>query len=349
MSTTKSVRRSVAVVVASVLAGIAVLAGTGTAVADDGAPRTGIAINGSSIVSVTHVTGRQWDVQVKSRSMNRIIDLQVFRPANTSAPRPTLYLLNGASGGVDASSNWPDQTDMATFFTDKQVNVVVPRGGAYSYYTNWRRPDPILGTNQWITFLNNELPPLIDAALGTTRTQALAAISMAGSSALMLAADKPGFYKSVASYSGCATTSSPLGQAFVRLVVEGRGEGDTRNMWGPSNDPLWVRNDAVVNAYKLRGTKLYIAAGNGLPGPHDTLANKRLDGSQAALVNQIVLGGGIEAIINNCTHALADRLHQLRIPATIAFRSTGTHSWGYWQDDLHKSWPLIARSLNIPA
>jgi diacylglycerol O-acyltransferase/trehalose O-mycolyltransferase len=26
---------------------------------------------------------------------------------------------------------------------------------------------------------------------------------------------------------------------------------------------------------------------------------------------------------------------------------TGTHSWGYWEDDLHNSWPMLARSMGI--
>ncbi|MDJ0114788.1 esterase family protein, partial [Rhodococcus erythropolis] len=42
---------------------------------------------------------------------------------------------------------------------------------------------------------------------------------------------------------------------------------------------------------------------------------------------------------------LADRLNALGIPATFDFKPSGTHSWGYWQDDLHNSWPMIASSM----
>ena len=39
------------------------------------------------------------------------------------------------------------------------------------------------------------------------------------------------------------------------------------------------------------------------------------------------------------------RLAQLGIPAKVNLRSGGTHSWGYWQDDLHDSWPMLAEAV----
>ena len=50
-----------------------------------------------------------------------------------------------------------------------------PIGGACTYYTDWVNDDPVLGRNKWKTFLTEELPPLIDGALGTnggTRSRA---------------------------------------------------------------------------------------------------------------------------------------------------------------------------------
>jgi len=45
---------------------------------------------------------------------------------------------------------------------------------------------------------------------------------------------------------------------------------------------------------------------------------------------------------------LAERLHELGIPATFDLRDNGTHSWGYWQDDLRSSWPQLSASLGLP-
>ncbi len=94
------------------------------------------------------------------------------------------------------------------------------------------------------------------------------------------------------------------------------------------------------------GTALYVSTGSGLPGPHDNLQAPDVNGNPGALLNQIVVGGIIESAVNGCTHGLADRLNALGIPpATFDFKPTGTHSWGYWQDDLHNSWPMIAGSM----
>jgi S-formylglutathione hydrolase FrmB len=65
------------------------------------------------------------------------------------------------------------------------------------------------------------------------------------------------------------------------------------------------------------------------------------------LQDQIAVGGAIEAATNVCTHRLAERLQQLNIPATFDFRNNGTHSWGYWEDDLRASWPQLAESLGL--
>ncbi|GAA4477058.1 alpha/beta hydrolase family protein [Rhodococcus olei] len=299
--------------------------------------------DGSALDHVEKVDDRQLNMYVHSAAMNKVIRLEVIRPADTSVPRPTLYLLNGAGGGQD-SATWKAKTDVVDFFADKNVNVVTPVGGAYSYYTDWQKPDPVLGVNKWTTFLTEELPPIVDATLGTSGVNAIAGLSMSGTSVLGLAESAPSLYRAVGAFSGCAETSTTPGRDYVTFVVNFRG-GDVTNMWGPPSDPAWVANDPVVNAEKLRGIDLYISNGTGLPGPHETLDGPSIDGDPAVLANQVIVGGVIEAGTNQCTHALADRLTSLGIPATYDFRPTGTHSWGYWQDDLHNSWPMIERSL----
>ncbi|MCJ0906142.1 alpha/beta hydrolase family protein [Rhodococcus sp. ARC_M6] len=287
---------------------------------------------------------RTLTITVHSDAMNRDISLEVILPADTSSPRPTLYLLNGAGGGED-NATWEARTDVLSFFADKNVNVVTPMEGAFSYYTDWQKDDPVLGRNKWQTFLTQELPPAIDARFGTTGVNAIAAISMTATSVLNLAIAAPGLYLSVGAYSGCAETSTQPGQDYVRLVVGARGGADPTNMWGPFDGPGWRENDPVVNAEKLRGTDLYVSSGTGLPGPYENLAGPGIDGNVGTLASQVAIGGVIEAAVDGCTHTLADRLNSLGIPATFDFRPTGTHSWGYWQDDLHNSWTMIARSI----
>ncbi|AOD24067.1 MULTISPECIES: alpha/beta hydrolase family protein [Rhodococcus] len=302
--------------------------------------------NGSKITRIEKYDDQQLLVYVYSASMDKEILLDVWRPADTSEPRPTLYLLNGAGGGED-SATWRFRTDAIEFFKDKNVNVVSPVGGKWSYYTDWKNEDPELGVNKWETFLTKEVPPLIDAALGTNGVNAIAGLSSSGTSVLQLPIAAPGLYQGVAAYSGCAQTSDPIGQQFVKLVVETWGGGDTRNMWGELDDPAWVENDPYVHAEELRGLDLYISNGTGLPGRYDTLAGPEIDGEVDVLANQIIVGGVIEAATNYCTHNLRGRLDQLGIPATYNFRDSGTHSWGYWQDDLKDSWPVLEKALGL--
>nr|WP_238325057.1 alpha/beta hydrolase family protein [Rhodococcus fascians] len=281
---------------------------------------------------------------VHSAAMERTIPLKILRSPDRAKPSPTVYLLNGAGGGVDGM-DWYTQTDVVSFFADKNDNVVTPVGGAYSYYTDWQHDDRVLGRNKWETFLTRELPPLVDQLLKTNGRNVIAGISMAATSVLNLAAHNPGLFRAVGSYSGCASTTDPLGRAYVKTVVSMALGTDVKNMWGPDGDPDWVHNDAVVNADKLRGTALYISNGSGLAGASDTFDGTNPNGPGFVLLNQMVVGGAIEVATGDCTRRLKSALEKLDIPAHFELRERGTHSWGYWQDDLHNSWPMFEQAL----
>ncbi|UQE75625.1 esterase family protein [Gordonia sp. PP30] len=299
----------------------------------------------SHIVAVSPAGPQQETIVVYSAAMDRNIPLTVLRPRDVSKPAPILYLLNGAGGGED-DATWQVKTDYVKFFADKHVNVVTPIGGAFSYYTDWVKDDPVLGRNKWQTFLTKELPPLLDKQLGSTGTNAIAGISMAGTSVLNLAIAAPKLYRAAASYSGCGRTSDGLGQAYIRTVVEDRGRGDVTNMWGPLDGPGWKANDPYLNAAKLRGTKVYLASGTGLPGEFDTLGARLINGDAAVLADQLVTGGAIEASVHSCTVQMADALARAKVDDTVILRPTGTHSWQYWEQDLYTTWPSIERDLN---
>ncbi|MFF0608584.1 alpha/beta hydrolase [Nocardia tengchongensis] len=298
---------------------------------------------GAHLVSIDRPGQRQEEFKVYSAAMDRVITLQVLTAFDNSVPRPTLYLLNGAGGGEDAAT-WYRQTDVVGFFSDKNVNVVSPVGGKFSYYTDWQQDDPALGRQKWETFLTSELPPIIDKTLNTSGVNAIAGVSMSATSALNLAILAPDRYRAVAAYSGCASTADDNSRKYIQLVLD-RGNAEARNMWGAPGDPDWTRHDAVLNAEKLRGKALFISSSTGLPGPLDTLDSPSIGGRPATLANQIILGGVIEAATNGCTHALADKLGALGIPAQIEFRPSGTHSWRYWEDALHRSWPMLEAAL----
>lgn len=299
--------------------------------------------DGSRLDRIERPGQRQQIVHVYSASMDRVIPLQVITPHDTSAPRPTLYLLNGAGGGEDIA-NWYNQTDIVQFFADKNVNVVTPAAGAFSYYTDWQRDDPKLGRNKWQTFLTEELPPIIDATLNTTGVNAIAGLSMSATAVLNLAIAAPDRYRAVGAYSGCASVDDPVSRAYIDTVLA-RGGADSANMWGPPGDPAWRANDAYLNAERLRGKAIYLSSANGLPGAAEALPPGATPGKVIGMTDQILLGGAIEAAANLCTQRLAARLAELNIPAHTEFRQAGTHTWKYWEQDLHNSWPLLAAAI----
>ncbi len=307
-------------------------------------PSPAAATKASKIQSVVATTKQQVTALVYSGSMDKVIPVTVLKAADQSKPAPTLYLLNGAGGGEDTAT-WGAKTDYVNYFADKQVNVVTPIGGAFSYYTDWRRDDPVLGRNKWQTFLTKELPPLVDKQFNTTKVNAIAGISMAGTSVMNLAVAAPKLYRAVAAFSGCARTSDALGQAYIRMVVADRGRGDINNMWGPPGSADWVANDPFLNAGRLRGMKVYMTAGSGLPGPNDTLAAPLVGGDALTLANQVLLGGGIEFAVNMCTREITQKFKSVGVPAKVTFRPTGTHSWAYWETDLHNTWPQLEADL----
>ncbi|MGW5436786.1 alpha/beta hydrolase [Nocardia asteroides] len=345
-------------VVPPVVAVLAVAGGTAAAAPEDdaAAPMSARAVtdarpaaNGSRLVSARQGPGRLVDIAVHSESMNRPITVQVLPAPDSSRPAPTLYLLNGVDGGTDTGvwtegSNWLTKTDVRTFFADKQVNVVMPVGGGASFYTDWHSDDPRLGRHRWTTFLTRELPPVLDSAFRTTGVNAVAGLSMASAAVFQLAIEAPGLFRAVAAYSGCVRTSDASGQALVDAVVIGR-QGNPLNMWGPPADPRWRANDPYLRAAELRGTDVYVATGNGWPGSLDTLEGPDVRGNPVKLADQLLIGGVLDAVAYRCTLQLRDRLRELDIPATFDLRPSGTHSWGYWEQDLHRSWPMLAAAL----
>ncbi|MEU8895029.1 alpha/beta hydrolase family protein [Nocardia sp. NPDC048505] len=290
------------------------------------------------IESVIPISPRDLRVFVSSPAMRRTVELQVLLPRNRSEPRPVVYMLDGRSAKSE-SNNWTVLGGAKEFFEDKDVTVVLTVGGPASYYTDWQRPDPVLGLNKWETFLTDELPGLIDARFAGTGRNAVMGVSMGAEAALMLAVRQPELYSAVAGHSGCYEMGSDAGQAQARAVIA-TYNGKADNMFGKEDNPLWQEHDVLTHAEALRDKAIYLSSGNGLPGKYDVPGNPEV-------LSAIGFGGPLEAGAYTCTRNLADRLAELSIPAAVNLRSTGTHSWPYWTDELAASWPTLAAGLEL--
>ncbi|HEY4599122.1 alpha/beta hydrolase family protein [Corynebacterium sp.] len=264
-----------------------------------------------------------------------------------TADLPTLYLLNGADGG-EGRANWISQSDIVEYYGENlNANVVIPMSGAFSYYTDWVNEYKAAGYKpMWETFLVKELPQTIEAELKSNGKRAVAGMSMSATSSLNLAAHNQGFYDSVGSFSGCASTTKGLAPAFIDITLN-RGRTSVNEMWGGAHSKAAVYNDALVNAHKLvKQPNMYVSNSSGLVGKHDVLTSERVDGDLPSAVTVAVEGGVIESATNGCTHDLDVKLKSLgKKDATFNFRNAGTHQWGYWQDDLRDYLPVLKKAF----
>ncbi len=288
----------------------------------------------------SRITGVQWqgdhqvDLTVYSAAMNDSIKVQLLLArdwhADPKAKFPTLYLLDGMRAREDRNG-WLIETNVADFYRDKNVTVVLPVGGQSSWYTDWKRPDN--GKNyKWETFLAKELPPLLARDWRATAARAAAGVSMGGTAAFTLAARNKGLYRFAGSYSGILATSTPGTPEAIALAMRDAGGFDAAAMYGPPTDPAWAQHDPLELAEKLRGVSLYFSSGNGSGGtgaPTDLQAM------------------ALEVLARSSNQAFAVELNRLGIPANALYRPSGNHSWPYWQFENGQAWPQVQSALGV--
>ncbi len=291
--------------------------------------------------------------RAKSPAMNDLeIPMFIMGPKGSKVGEteglPTLYLLNGADGG-QGRANWVMQSDIVEHYGENlKANIVIPMSGAFSYYTDWvSKPNEQADyIPKWETFLTKELPQALEPMLKANQNRAIAGMSMSATSSLNLAAHNPGFYDAVGSFSGCAATTSGLAPQFIDVTLN-RGGTSMKQMWGGMNTKTARYNDALLNANKLKDQKgMYVSNSTGLAGPHDVLGSDRVKNNVFSAATVTVEGGIIEAATNACTHDFRAKLRSLgNKDAVFKMRPSGTHQWGYWEDDLRGFLPVLQKNL----
>lgn len=271
------------------------------------------------------------------------IKTRIFRAADGNTRR-VVYALDGLRAGNNLSG-WEIDTDISKVLPQWNINVVMPVGGQSSFYSDWIAPSNINGqqhTYAWETFLTRDLPDAMRDRLGFSSTgNGVFGLSMGGSAAMALAAYHPEQFRYAASYSGYLNISAPGMREGLRLALLDAGRFNIDAMWGPPWDPRWLRNDPFVFAPRLRanGTRLWIAAGNGLNGPRDVIRSP---------IDVYHLGNAMALEVIALAHgrAFQARLASLG-PANAVFDFTpvGVHSWQYWEDQVYKMLPDLSDNL----
>ncbi|WP_422743932.1 esterase family protein [Mycobacterium sp. WMMD1722] len=276
-------------------------------------------------------------LMVPSAGMGRDIKVQ-FQSGGPNSPG--VYLLDGLRA-QDDFNGWDINTAAFEWYLDSGLSVVMPVGGQSSFYADWYKPacgKAGCTTYKWETFLTSELPAYLASQRGvnSSRTAAVG-LSMAGSAALTLAIYYPQQFQYAASLSGFLNLSEGWWPMLVGLSMGDAGGYKSEDMWGPSSDPAWKRNDPMVNIDRLvaNNTRIWIFCGNGKPGDingqvaGDNFNAKFLEGftlrTNETFQEKYIAAGGKNGVFN--------------------FPAAGTHSWEYWGQQLQQMKPDIQRVL----
>ncbi len=322
MTQLKSRLRALAVVLITVLPSLSIP----VAVADPPSD----APQGAHITDVQHINDR-WDkVSGYSPAMNKVVVNDVLKAPKSGAP--TFYLLPGIDGGDDldpggtippGGKSWFGMTDIQGFFANKNVNVVSPLGGAFSWYTDWVND----GSKQYQTYMTKELPPLINKQYNTNGKNAVGGLSSTGGTAVDYAVQAPGLYRAVGSYSGLLDPSDQPQQVALPLMG---GGASADAMWGPAGGPLWVAHDPSKNVAKLKGVAVYAgASASGDVGAVDRLPQG---------FGPNITGGLVERIVADSTKVFADSAAAAGVPIKYVVRPEGSHTWGLFESEMQESW-----------
>jgi diacylglycerol O-acyltransferase/trehalose O-mycolyltransferase len=277
-------------------------------------------------------------LDVPSAGMGKNIRIQ-FQSGGPNSP--AVYLLDGLRA-QDDFNGWDINTPAFEWYSGSGLSVIMPVGGQSSFYSDWYKPacgKAGCSTYKWETFLTSELPAWLAANRQVKPTgSAVVGLSMAGSTALIFAIYHPEQFPYAASLSGFLNLSEGWWPMLVGMSMGDAGGYKPDDMWGPSSDPAWKRNDPMVNVSGLvaNNTRIWIYCGNGNPSDLDAgtsagnLFNaKFLEGftlrTNKTFKDTYVAAGGTNGVFN--------------------FPENGTHSWGYWGKELQSMKPDIQRVL----
>jgi len=273
-------------------------------------------------------------LMVPSPSMGRDIKIQFQKGTGSKA----VYLLDGLRARDDFNG-WDLETQAFEWYYDTPLSLIMPVGGQSSFYSDWYAPacgKAGCQTYKWETFLTSELPNWLSAERGVSPTgNAAVGLSMAGNSAMILSVYHPQQFIYAGSLSAFLNPSEGQWPFLINMAMGDAGGFKANDMWGPTEDPnsAWKRNDPMVQipALVANNTRLWVYCGNGKPNelgggdlPATFLEGLTIRTNETFRDNYIAAGG------NN---------------AVFNFPPNGTHSWGYWGQQLQEMKPDLISHL----
>jgi diacylglycerol O-acyltransferase/trehalose O-mycolyltransferase len=209
----------------------------------------------------------------------------------------------------------------------------MPEGGNVGWYSDWFN-DGAGGGPQWETFHLCELRGILERDYRAGTERAIAGLSMGGMGATSYAARHPGMFRAAASFSGMLTTEKNWAAVQLTLSLQGFGATD---LWGSGNPAdsdrrldVWAKHDPFALADQLVSIPVFVSSGNGDPGPLDTTK------TSPDLTEQTTYAAAQD---------FSEKLGALGGNLTTDFYGAGTHSWPYWEQELHRAFPMLMQAI----
>ncbi|MFD0690658.1 alpha/beta hydrolase [Actinomadura fibrosa] len=287
--------------------------------------------DGARITKAERVDARTVDLTIASPALGRDGHARVLLPPSYR-PRhrhPVLYLLHGCCDAIPGWTAWTANTDVEALSARSRAMVVMPEAGPDGMYTDWYNGGRY-GPPAWETFHLAELRALVERGLGAGPRRAVAGLSMGGLGALAYAARHPGMFRASASFSGLADTVG-FADGLMDLVA---AYGD--DPLGPFGDPVeqaavWRAHNPLDLVPRLRGVRLFVASGDGRPGPLDAPGTPQ---------------DALEASLGQANAAFVAKARRHHLDLTADLYGPGTHTWPYWERELHRAFPLLMRAIS---
>ena len=228
---------------------------------------------------------------------------------------PVLYLLHGHGDAYDYWAN-PKRGNIAEIAEGFPGIIVMPEG-ARGWYANWWSGGA--RTPGWESYHLGELTQFVERRYpirAGRRWHAIAGLSMGGQGAMFYATQRPGYFGSVASFSGVLSLQRPEWPQ----AMDTQGESHQDVFGDPEAQRFyWTGHNPVALIDNLRHTRVYVTSGDGTPTDPSEAGN--------------ALGAVAELELSRHAADFDAAARGADVDVTYVPRR-GIHDWPYWRQHM---------------
>lgn len=292
-----------------------------------------------------------------SNALGREVNVQIRPSSNPEgSTEQGVYFLDGIGANNDRNT-WanPDVGEVEAF--SKNVNLVLPAGGAGEWATNWQGDKVQNGVTtkgpQWDTFLAQELPAYLNENFDVQENNnAIVGVSMSGGPAIITALNNPTVFAVARSFSGFYQTDNAGGyQAipYIQQTYTGISNGGS-GMWGIPGTPgnIWAQNDVSkrIAEAKASGQTIIISVGNGIPPLKTILALAASQGIAGIITLPVTVATGAAIEMGSLVSTMLLNAQAVAQGLPVRFHyNFGSHDFYSWSQTAPQDAAEIEQAL----